>query len=400
MHSTNIKIEDIISKARIHFYPSVDEMTPEEKENLETRRVLENSFIHQMVVEEKRYSKTLPSNVRILEGSTTYKSMPLKRRSNPILAIAAAVLDFSNFKHIPLSLTKNRDFVKFVLDINGLGINYFPKEVKSDFELCYIALSNTYGEAIRYVDDSLKNNMHLVEFAIQLNGSNYQYLSETMQDNLDIALKAVTQNGFAFQYLLPKFQGNKDIVKVAVNQDHSVLFSVSDKFQDDEDIVDLVMPEPYKKSLSSSLHLSNASPRLQRSPKFLLASFKGKPLETSSFIQKQLKDDPEIIRGFLDALDKLDKEDPIHSIYRILKVLDVNKSDPIENPNSITPLNKNTGRCVDWLVQRLKFPDIDSELYYHPFIKEKITEEVARRALLNVQHKPKDKQKPSRKMLP
>lgn len=210
--------------------------------------------------------KTDPRSIYTLDPSIIYTPDILQ-----VFAQSCMDIDGSIGEYIEplLGESNNDDFLTFLIQFDGLLLQYGSPELKQNYEVVLMAVTQN-GWALEYADATLQNNYDIVLTAVQHNSEILQHVSDDLRNNrniIDAALSKafdqpyimpgdafrlaspslrntydlvqdlVQKNGLLLQYASPNLQKNKNLVLLAVSQNGTALEFADPQLQNDPDIV-------------------------------------------------------------------------------------------------------------------------------------------------------------------
>lgn len=194
-------------------------------------------------------------------------SMRLRRNGGHLLcaaeelsAIPAVVREASHLVDASVWRTKvSRDWQKLATA---------PAAAAADRELVMDAVQNSFGEALRYASEGLRNDRKLVLEAVRLRGTNLQYASKGLQEDVEVVRVAADQDWQALGFASEEVRSNKWLVEQVLAQSMEAFQFVSPHLCADRDLILRCA------RVDGVTALRYASEDLQRDPEVALEAFK------------------------------------------------------------------------------------------------------------------------------
>lgn len=329
VHARDTKCCDLV-RARLHsdalpsFVAHVQE-TMQDKSVITKRDVRRKEFlicrnVAEMPTEDERdddgfmYVCVIDSLWRITQASS--RLLACSRFMRALISHYAAkderyVLDF--LSHTSSPLYENREFILFVLRKNGLALQYASHCLRNDIEVVNVAIENDFS-ALQYASNELRSCESVVLKAVRLHGAALEW-ALGLSDNFEIVLTATKTWGLAIEYAAPKFRRNRKIVLSAVSSDPvDVLPLLSEHWRSDPEVLRLSLAGdgnslPLFAPLEQKLTMQLCSLAIESSPcslRFLPAAERDdkelvlKAVSAKScalaYASERLRDDKEIVR--------------------------------------------------------------------------------------------------------
>ncbi|EFC40983.1 hypothetical protein NAEGRDRAFT_80892 [Naegleria gruberi] len=122
---------------------------------------------------------------------------PSMQSDEEIVLEATRQMTFA-FRFASEVLKKDYQFIKKVVSVNGMVLEYLNEEFKGDIDIVKLAICQN-GLSLRYVAH-FNDDEELVKLAINSNGLALGYASERMKSNIQIVKQAIKQNSCAIEY--------------------------------------------------------------------------------------------------------------------------------------------------------------------------------------------------------
>ncbi|MBA3722686.1 MAG: DUF4116 domain-containing protein [Parachlamydiaceae bacterium] len=142
------------------------------------------------------------------------------------------------FRYASPELRHDKLFIASLIEKGHLGIvKYLPDSLKNDLDIMKQAVVKV-GEFIRYASPELKNNKELALIAMK-SGSHYIFeLSQTLQNDPEVIAVALNEDPYTISLLNQKQKSIKANVLIAVSKMGEILsWEVGENFRDDFDVV-------------------------------------------------------------------------------------------------------------------------------------------------------------------
>lgn len=208
--------------------------------------------------------------------------------SGPDFAKEAVKINYRVFYNLPDYLKNNKEIVEEAIKKFGGNIEYVDKSLVND-NLVLEAI-NTYGKALAYGSNELKESKEIVLSAIEQDGEALKYASNELKNNKEIVLKAIERNEHALEYASEELKKDKKIIIEAIDKNPNVLQYVDEKFKNDKEIIlKAVKKEPHTIKYASK-ELIGKSFENRGNKEFLLKVIKEQP-KAFNYIPENYKDE-------------------------------------------------------------------------------------------------------------
>lgn len=182
------------------------------------------------------YYKEFPADLRadeditrlaLTNGFTGFSSIPEEFRARQDLMILPFIGSCSlphvhQLPLLPETVLADTEFATAVLTVWGVGLDYFPEQIRDDKELVKVALQSS-NESTPYtfesMSDRLKNDREIVEFALQLNGHTLKKVPTKFKKDRELVGLAVKTTPAALQYASKALRCDQEIISVALSLD-------------------------------------------------------------------------------------------------------------------------------------------------------------------------------------
>ena len=127
-------------------------------------------------------------------------------------------------KQIVLTFCQRSDFTQLYKD----RLLYVPDCLKNDQEVM-IAYCSKIPRSLQEASEELRNNVHVVQAAVQLNGLELQYASPALRSNRELVVQACENNGLALEFCPPgplrdELTSDRQFMLSTVLKDHGPMF--------------------------------------------------------------------------------------------------------------------------------------------------------------------------------
>lgn len=127
----------------------------------------------------------------------------------------------------------NKEVVKTLMQINGMGLTYCSDEMRSDVEIALTAVKEN-GWAYAFVCGDARDNREILLAAVEHKDTNgYPYLDEKYQKNKKLAKVAVTNDYRMVEYFPTELFDNKNVMKAMIQSDPMKYCRMSERLQHD-----------------------------------------------------------------------------------------------------------------------------------------------------------------------
>jgi hypothetical protein len=129
---------------------------------------------------------------------------------------------------------------------NGLSLQYFTEELRSDRQLVLLAVQNRV-ESFQFAADHLKTDVRFVLEVMRNGGVDgwkaFEYASGMLRSRHDFVLSAVQQSAWVLRYAAPKLQTNIEIVRAALKQDGLALQIMPEELRNNREMVEIAVSQ-------------------------------------------------------------------------------------------------------------------------------------------------------------
>jgi hypothetical protein len=139
-------------------------------------------------------------------------------------------VNIKNIQYVPRFLRKDADFMRKVIEKDGLAFLYADINLQMKFEFALLAVENN-GMALQYIPKEISLYKYIVKKALEQNGRSLQYASEEIQDNEKAVLIACKQDGTAFEFASLRLRDSEEYIQFLLEEtkDSFILLFVSDR---------------------------------------------------------------------------------------------------------------------------------------------------------------------------
>ncbi len=196
-----------------------------------------------------------------------------------------------HFEYVSDELKHDFSFVKECLEINGDIFKFVSDDLKSNREICLIAIGKK-GYNFKYCKNKdIKERDFLIE-SVSLAGSSLYFMDDVIKDDFEIAKIAVNQDGSAFSDLSERLRNNKELLTDSIKQQKRgyYLQYASIELKSDESL----MVELLDYESKVCWILQNAADNIKSNKKVVLkaVSLDGRNLE---YAAEELQNDKEVV---------------------------------------------------------------------------------------------------------
>jgi len=121
-------------------------------------------------------------------------------KNNKSVIFASCLHDDAILKKIPFHLTKDKDFIRQLVQFNGRIILCATKEFKNDREIVLEAVKNN-GYTIQFVSGKFRNDPEIVLHSIVQNPKAFLLVNSNLSNDYDFALESVLRNGKVLKFI-------------------------------------------------------------------------------------------------------------------------------------------------------------------------------------------------------
>jgi len=168
-------------------------------------------------------------------------------------AVLSKYYTYKSLQFIPEEYKINKNFFLYICNLEGTNIKYASDELKDDIELVNIALNNNIN-TFQYISQNLKNNNKIIEKCIKIlefknkNTFILRYITSTeIKDNKDIIIKLMKYNGFELEYVSNRLRNDIDVVSAAIMNYTGAYFygNINKSLINNKKIILLVLNQPF-----------------------------------------------------------------------------------------------------------------------------------------------------------
>ena len=212
---------------------------------------------------------------------------------------------YKSLQYIPKEYKINKNFFLYVCNLEGTNIRYASNELKNDIELVNIALNNNI-HSFQFISQELKNNQKIIENCINILDIKekqvpiLEYItSDNIKDNKDIILKLMKYNGSELQYVSDRLRNDIDVVSAAIINDPYFAYfhgNINESLYYDRRIILLTLNQPFHYSDIEDYEefLNNSSNNILDDDEIVLAAIK-KSGRNYKYISERLKNNKDIL---------------------------------------------------------------------------------------------------------
>lgn len=158
-----------------------------------------------------------------------FKTLSVKQRNNPDIAIIGALLDYGNLKYIKDEIKGDYTFASYCMQSSGYSMKYMPRHIINDIDLAKIAVK-TSPFSFTYLGDEARNCKEVAMIAVK-NGCSLAMMMNLYTDDEEIIEEAVRKNGFSLEYASDRLKNNRNIVLSAVISQPEAIKFASEHFK-------------------------------------------------------------------------------------------------------------------------------------------------------------------------
>lgn len=212
---------------------------------------------------------------------------------------------YKSLQYIPEEYKINKKFFSYVCNLEGTNIRYASNELKNDMELVNIALNdNIYS--FQFISQELKNNEKIIEKCINIIDIKKKHVpileyvtSDNIKDNKDIILKLMKYNGSELQYVSDRLRNDIDVVSTAIiNSPFGAYFygNINESLYYDKKILLLTLNQPFHYSDIEDYEefLNDSSNNILDDDEIVLAAI-NKSGRNYKYISERLKNNKDIL---------------------------------------------------------------------------------------------------------
>ena len=106
---------------------------------------------------------------------------PANIKSNTLVVLGAFLQNYKALEHASPNLKANKDFMRAVVEDNGLALQYASKKV-------VLATVKQNGQALQHAPEALRGDRDVVLAAVCKSGYALQYVSKALKEYRDVVL--------------------------------------------------------------------------------------------------------------------------------------------------------------------------------------------------------------------
>ena len=182
----------------------------------------------------------------------------------------------------------NVEMVKFIVNIDGTTIRYASDNLKNNYDIAKMAIKNN-GLSLRFLPNNYRNDHNIVKLAIHHSRAVIlAYVSHELQDDADIVKFAIKKNILSYNFASNRLQNDHNIIKFAIFIDKSIYNRIP--------LIQREHPEIAKIGiLIGHENLQYLSPQLRNIFEIVSCAIKKNPYELK-YASIRLKNNPEIVK--------------------------------------------------------------------------------------------------------
>ena len=201
----------------------------------------------------------------LIKSGHDYGSIPNSFQSNELVYLFASFNTSHGFKYADNDIQSNEAIVNYALNINKYKRRpfFFQEEnsttniqhakniypfTSEEIRACeYLAnfVASEFGEALQFMNDTLKNNWSIVKKCINNNGNSIQYLPEQLRSNKELSLLAVKQNPKSYNHLNFELKFDPEILKYLTDSNLLDKVNIPKKIKTNGDLNKKLLIEEY-----------------------------------------------------------------------------------------------------------------------------------------------------------
>ena len=162
-------------------------------------------------------------------------------RADKEIAFAAVSKDWLELEYVDYTIKNDKQFMIQIINLYKFSgiLKYISIELSKDKEFILNAINiiQKSKDVLKYVHNSLRDDIDFVKSCINKDPNSLQYASDRLKNNYDIVLHAIKLDGNVLEFANDKFKNNYDIVLTAVRNNGNVLIKLNEKFRNDNDLL-------------------------------------------------------------------------------------------------------------------------------------------------------------------